>query len=402
MNKPDNINFILKGNIPDNSLGEKLGNLNLEYHREEVTTPFQLIDCFDQSIRKSGQALIFTDNMLMLLQPDGIILTQAAVEASGFIADQNDGPVKNALSFVSPLRRILVIGHGTLSDTRVNAVDSEKKTHVRAHFRTFRANAADAQMTQATLQALRGYDSAFESMRQKIDQLGYKVEQDMSIVYGRLIAQYQPYNPKPVIAISKDELAFQAANDIIRIYIEVARLNEPGIITDEDSEFLHDYRVSLRKVRSVVSLFKGIYSDEQTLTLKREFSNLMSPTGRLRDLDVYLLDRQNYFKLLPESLHDGLTMMFNLFETERNEQLKIISTHLKSSAYKHSINSLHTLFSGSTDLQAGANADHSAYLYARELIWKRYRKVCKIARAINPNTPDSEVHELRIHCKKLR
>ncbi len=402
MNKPDNINFILKGNIPDSSLGEKLDNLKLEYHREEDTTPFQLLDCFDQSIRKSGQALIFTDNMLMLLQTDGIILTQAATQASGFIADQNDGPVKKALSFVSPLRRILVVGHGTLSDTRVNAVDNESKTHVRAHLRTFQAKGTNAQMTQATLQALRGYDSAFESMRQKIDQLGYKVEQDMSSMYGRLIAQYQLYNPKPVIAISKDELAFQAANDIIRTYIEVARLNEPGIITDEDSEFLHDYRVSLRKVRSVVSLFKGIYSDEQTLTLKSEFSNLMSPTGRLRDLDVYLLDRQNYFKLLPESLHDGLTIMFNLFETERNQQLKLISTHLKSSAYKKSIISLHTLFSGSTELQAGPNADHSAFLYARELIWKRYRKVCKIARAINPDTPDSEVHELRIHCKKLR
>lgn len=402
MNKPDNINFILKGDIPNNSIGEKLDNLTLEYHCEEKTTPFQLLDCFDQSIRKSGQALIFANNMLMLLKSDGIMLAQAAVEASRFIIDQNDGPVKKALSFVSPLRRILVIGHGSLSDTRVNAVDNERKTHVRAHFRTFRANTADIQMTQVTLQALRGYESAFELMRQKIDQLGYKVEQDMSSIYFRLIDQYQPYDPKPVIAVSKDELALQAANDIILTYIEVARLNESGIITDKDSEFLHDYRVSLRKVRSVISLFKGIYSDQQTLTLKREFSDLMSPTGRLRDLDVYLLDRQNFYKLLPESLHEGLSIMFDLFETERNEQLKMISTHLKSSAYNRSINRLHTLFNGTTELEAGPNADHSAYLYARELIWKRYRKVCKIARAIYPDTPDTEVHELRIHCKKLR
>ncbi len=60
------------------------------------------------------------------------------------------------------------------------------------------------------------------------------------------------------------------------------------------------------------------------------------------------------------------------------------------------------LFSGTADLQEGPNADRTAYLYARELIWKRYRKVCKIARAIDSTTPDTEVHELRIHCKKLR
>lgn len=402
MSKPDNMTFTLEGNIQNNSLGEKLGKLKLEYQNDGESSPFELLDCFDQSIRKSAQALIFTKNMLMLLQQDGTILTQAAVEASGFIANQNDGPVKTALSFVSPLRRILVVGRGTLSYIQVNAVDHEKKTHVRAHLRTFQAKGLDAQMTFATLQALRGYDSAFDLMRQKIDQLGYEAEQDISTMYHRLIAGYQPYDPKPVIAISKEELAFQAANDIIKTYIEVARLNEPGIIADVDSEFLHDYRVSLRKVRSVVSLFKGIYSDEQTQTLKQAFSDLMSLTSRLRDLDVYLLDREHYFDLLPEFLHDGLAILFNLFEIERNDQLKMITAHLKSPAYNDSINGLFTLFTGSGKLQVGANADHSAYHYARELIWKRYHKVRKIARAIDPSTADSEVHDLRIHCKKLR
>ena len=402
MNKPDNMNFILEGSIQNGSLGEKLGNLKLEYQRIEDSTPFQLLDCFDQSIRKSGQALIFADKMLMLIQQDGTILSQSAAKASGFIARQSEGPVKTALSFVSPLRAILVVGHGTLSETRVNAVDDERKTHGRAYLRTFQANEMDARMTQATVQALRGYDSAFELMKQKIVRLGYQVEQDVSGMYVRLIAGYRPHISKPVIDIAKDELAFRAANDIIKTHIEVARLNEPGIIADSDSEFLHDYRVLLRKVRSVVSLFKGVYSDEQTQTLKRAFSDLMSPTGRLRDLDVYLLDRQHYFELIPESLHDGLIIMFNIFEIERNDQLKKLTGHLKSSAYKNSMENLAALFSGSGELQAGANADNSSFLYARELIWKRYRKVCKIAREIDTTTADEEVHELRIHCKKLR
>ena len=89
MNKPENMNFILEGSIQNSSLGEKLGNLKLEYQCTEDATPFQLLDCFDQSIRKSGQALIFADNMLMLLQQDGTILSQSAVKASGFIAQQS-------------------------------------------------------------------------------------------------------------------------------------------------------------------------------------------------------------------------------------------------------------------------------------------------------------------------
>ena len=53
-------------------------------------------------------------------------------------------------------------------------------------------------------------------------------------------------------------------------------------------------------------------------------------------------------------------------------------------------------------LPAGANSDQPAHEYASTLIWKRYRKVCKIARAITPSTDDSEIHGLRIQCKKLR
>lgn len=384
-------------------MGEKLGKLTLEYESMKDTAPFELLDCFDQSIRNSGKVLIFSKNSLELLQRDGAPLIQPADEASVFINDLNAGRIKSALSFVSPLRRMLPVARGTTSFHQIRAVDDEQKTHARLNLQSFRVTGVDThQVTLATLQGLRGYDEAFEMMRQKIEQTGWSEVQDIAAIYTQLTPEYQPYNPKPDIAIAKDERAFQAANDIIKAFIKIARINEPGILADEDTEFLHDYRVSLRKVRSVLSLFKGIYSDEQTLMLKQAFAELMSPTGRQRDLDVYLLDRQHYFELLPVSLHDGLTIMFDIFTAERKEELSKLSKHLKSRAYKTKIYRLTKLFNTPETLQAGPNADTSAYLYASMLIWKRYRKVCKIARAITPATDDSEVHDLRIQCKKLR
>ena len=50
----------------------------------------------------------------------------------------------------------------------------------------------------------------------------------------------------------------------------------------------------------------------------------------------------------------------------------------------------------------GPNAALGPYEYASAQIWKRYRKICRIASAIGPDTADVEVHDLRIHCKKLR
>lgn len=398
---PVNVNYIISESVAATNLGTELGKLKFEYDDGE-TSPFELLDCFDQSIRKSGRVLVRVNETLQLLQGDGVVLAQQCNKQAGLVSALADGQVKRALTVVSPLRSLLVVGRGKLHYCRMVAVDDDHKTHVRAHFQRFQVEGGDRQITLVTLQALRGYDSAYEALRLHIANLNVESVADIASMYTRLIADYEEYDPKPKITISRDELAFQAANDIVSTYIGVARLNEQGMISDSDTEFLHDYRVSLRKVRSVISLFKGVYEENQTLKLKQSFSALMAPTGRLRDLDVYFMEHDQYYDLLPESLHDGLDIMFDLFAKERNNQHKSMIKRLKSSAYTESINEMATLFSSSTGLQQGPNADRSAWDYACELIWKRYRKVCKIARAIDNNTEDEEVHELRIHCKKLR
>ncbi|MCG6937761.1 MAG: CHAD domain-containing protein [Gammaproteobacteria bacterium] len=402
MRKIKTIHYILDDSLDDMAMGESLGELTLEYEKLINAGPFALFDCFDQSIRNSGKTLIFSQNRLTLLRQDGATLSQAAGDANVFVSELPDGRVKSALSFVSPLRRLLPVARGTSSLQQIRVVDDVQKTHVRVNLQTFRVKGIATRVTLATLQGLRGYDEAFELMRQQLETLGWKQEPDISSLYARLNPHYQPYNPKPDIAIAKEERAFQAASDIIKTYIGIARCNEPGILADIDTEFLHDYRVSLRKVRSVLSLFKGIYSDEQTQKLKQAFADLMSPTGRLRDLDVYLLDREHYFELLPASLHDGLGIMFDIFAAERKDELDKLCSYLKSRAYKTKINQLAKLFNEADSLPAGENADQPAHQYASMLIWKRYRKVCKIARAITPTTEDAEIHELRIQCKKLR
>nr|WP_254438726.1 CHAD domain-containing protein [Ruegeria arenilitoris] len=217
-----------------------------------------------------------------------------------------------------------------------------------------------------------------------------------------LFADFPAYNAKPDIELGKQEPSIEVAVDIIRTYLEVARKNEAGIVADIDTEFLHDYRVSLRRVRSVLSLFKSVFSPEQTSALKREFSDLMASTGRVRDLDVYLLEKDIYFNLIPSNLHPGIEAMFAKFEQERNRELAVLSRRLRSAAYGRQMKQLLALFADTKRLEPGPNAELRAYDYARSLIWKRYRKVCKLARGITPKTPDEAVHELRIDCKKLR
>jgi CHAD domain-containing protein len=73
--------------------------------------------------------------------------------------------------------------------------------------------------------------------------------------------------------------------------IQRAQDYEASIIADDDNEWLHQYRVSLRKIRGVVVLFQPHYEAKVLAKLNRGLSKIMAKTGVVRDLDVLLADK---------------------------------------------------------------------------------------------------------------
>lgn len=128
----------------------------------------------------------------------------------------------------------------------------------------------------------------------------------------------------------------------------------------------------------------------------------MKDTNRLRDLDVYLLEKKNYFSLVPEASQEGLEILFAYFKRQRDDEHRLVCETLQSKAYLKRVGKLHKLFVKRKNLRWGGRGDELAYDYGCRLIMKRYKKVCKIARKIDESTPDKTVHSLRISCKKLR
>jgi CHAD domain-containing protein len=375
------------------------GKLKTVQTQDAEAVDFTVFDCFDQSLRQSHRLLIETGDTLELFMADGQVLKQVARRAGNFVVDLSDGPVKQALSDLSALRSLLPVGSGELRHETLTLFDDVEKVQCRAQLRFL--TTTDGGMLLVALQGLRGYGKALSQLGKTLESVGAIALGEVD-VYTQLFPQHPRYRAKPEIAISPDMAAFDAANDIIAAYIPVARANESGITADHDTAFLHDYRIALRKIRAVLSLFKGIYGSEQTDDLKSRFSALMAVTGRVRDLDVYLLEQQKYYDLLPQSLHAGLDTLFNHLASERAEMLAKLSDHLRSKSYDEEFARLVKLFGSRKKLTRGPNADLSAKAYAGVLIWKRYRKVCEIASAIDADTTDTEVHTLRIHCKKLR
>lgn len=383
------------------NIEERIGKLTARVNESKDDIPFVLLDCHDESIRKIDRALMETGETLTLLS-NSEVLTQPGKGSGRFVADLADGPTKRALKGTSPLRSLLVVGSGMLNHAQLALVDDEGKTHARADLTVLTPDGAGRTVTLVSLQGLRGYDKALPALSAYLRGPAPEKDHGIADLADMLFPEHESYDPKPETAIAPDEIAYDAANDIIRTHLAVARRNEVGIIADHDSEFLHDYRVALRKIRSVISLFRGSYGDAQTADLKRRFSDLMAPTGRLRDLDVYLLGRDAFYDLLPESLHDGLRLMFDIFTRERRREHRKFVKLLQNPQYRIALAELEVLFAQGSGPEPGPEAAHPAQDYACGLIWHRYRKVCKIAARITEETPDEEVHELRINCKKLR
>lgn len=211
-----------------------------------------------------------------------------------------------------------------------------------------------------------------------------------------------PYALRPVFGLSPEEPSREAVRDIVRRMLALARQQEQGIIDDIDTEFLHDYRICIRKIRSIFTLMKGVYTESDTARLKNQYGSLARPTNQLRDLDVYLLDRANYIALLPDNLREGLNTFFEGVQQERRLAHQRLCKHLKSKSYRRKIAAFEAFFTEPDDQPASRFSAHPIKDLSSKRIYHRYRRIRKASRAITPATPDAVIHEIRIECKRLR
>lgn len=360
-----------------------------------------LLDTFENENFHAAKILLQVGQQLLLMDlQTGQLLEQQAAAGWKLAGDLAEGPVSRLLADISGLRAFLPVAKVRVKREDGRLIDDEGKTLVRFHHLTL-GRARKTAVIGCT-QSLRGYEEAHGDLKLAFRQYGATPCPDAGEVYLRLGIEKKEYSGKPEIGLIAEAPIKESGVVIMQTLLRLVRCNEKGIAEDIDTEFLHDYRVSLRKIRSVVSLFSGVFKADETARLKTLLGDLTRRTNGLRDLDVYLLEREEYFRLVPPVTHAGLRLLFTKFAAERKDEQKKVKSFLKSRAYGRRIAGLQKLFAGMDTLGSGPAAQENSLAFARRLILKRYRKVCKTARDLDENTPDPVIHRLRINCKKLR
>lgn len=193
------------------------------------------------------------------------------------------------------------------------------------------------------------------------------------------------------MALTEDfsvQTAFQAiCHTCIRHY----RLNETRLLSEPESETLHQCRVALRRLRSALDLFKPLLSDPESRALDGRLKRAARMFGDGRNIDV----------LIGPINDAGVLAKLN---THRNQIYDALVTDLRSSTMRELMLDLTAWTSAGTWLSDAATEE-----LRREAIrpfavrrLRRCRRRLKRRGAHLAHLDASERHAVRIAAKKLR
>lgn len=211
------------------------------------------------------------------------------------------------------------------------------------------------------------------------------------------------YSSKINISLKPQLPAGEALRKIYSYLLQKVKKNKNGIINDIDTEFLHDFRVSVRRTRSALGQIKNILDKDIVQKAKKNFSYLGQSTNRLRDIDVFLLKEDQYKKMLPENKRNHLNPFFGDLKCERKSENALVVKILKSVRYKRIIDEWEFYLNKKIYARNLTDTEKKPIIIiARKVIYQRNQKVLEFGKKILINPSDELLHRLRITGKKLR
>lgn len=193
----------------------------------------------------------------------------------------------------------------------------------------------------------------------------------------------------------------EAVLGMVAELVGLARQQEEGLIADIDSEFTHQYRVNLRKARSLLSLFQKSLSPERYRELRTQLKLIAQATNRLRDLDVFLIAEDDYRAMLPDQFQQGLDTLFKRLQRRRQSTWRNVAGTLEEEAYREKVKQIEKLVKDSPDFSSLRSRTPIKKQVSRKIL-SQYRNMQRDGAHIDAATPDEQIHELRIEAKKLR
>lgn len=410
------VSFRLDDTANGRRIFETVGRLFIQNHRSRESRSATYFDSFDWRIfRQGGMLRAQSDGrskILSWVRTDGTEIQRTSItDKPAFVWDLPLGGLRDGLEGVLEMRRLLPLFTIEALTETLSLLDSRHKTVARLQLQQSKAHPLRGDRPTANLpmilmaSPIRGYDGHFEHLLQALQEEHLEPFEEDEFDLGAAAAGLRPgsYSRRLELQLEPDMRSDEALRAILKRLLQVMQLNEQGLREGLDSEFLHDFRVSVRRTRSALTQLKGVLPPERAAHFRAEFSWLGQITGPTRDLDVYLLKMPEYRASLPERLREDLDPLDEFLhrhqKIEHQELVQLLETQRYQSLLADWEDFLEQPLIDDSERPEGATPILDL---ASRRIWKSSRKVFKKGGAIGPDTPAQALHRLRIECKKLR
>ncbi len=365
-------------------------------------------DSFDWRLYNAGmicehnQSLSSAQIRLMDRHTGECLALQTQQDIPRFSGQFPEGLLKDRLASIIEMRALLPISQLPYQVYRINVLNKDQKTILRLEVDEYESTA-----THISLYPLKGYGKAIDKVNTLFEKtLQLKPALPLSVLSNALKLQgrkAKDYSSKLAIQLDPDMRADKATLLIYQHLLRAIKINEGNTIADIDTEFLHDFRVAIRRTRAGLSQLKNTLPANIVAKYANFFSWLGQITGPTRDLDVYLLSYKHYQAALPESLQDDLAPLYTFLKQKQVSAQKELAAKLSDPNYQKQLVAWEQYLKEPLPKKSIAN---SANLTIKEVadqrIWKVYTRLLKEGNAITETSPAEALHDLRKICKKLR
>ncbi len=405
--------YVVGGDASREAITNSLRALLRTRHHAIARHRFTMLDTFDGRVRRAGARLTRTriDGVdIIVWQPcDGRApLTARLAEPVSFAWDLPDGPLQRTLARVIGVRRLLPQVDAEEHGSQLDILDDRRKTVARLRIESGQVrqpmprSAWQPLPTILRLTGLRGYDEPYERLKPIIaSRPGVSSCPDGldGIIFQHAGVPNALGGSTLRIDVAPNVPAEAGARGILREIARILTANEPGLRANLDTEFLHDFRVALRRTRSLLRQLKHVFPSDSVEHFSTEFSWLGCLTGPPRDLDVLVLSLRAHADLPAVDLNPLTAFLAEVQAANR----QALITALDSPRYQLLLSAWQRFLAqpavfASTAPDAGCPLGE---VVARRA-WRLSKRLARRAKVIDECSDPAELHEVRIIAKKLR
>ena len=222
-----------------------------------------------------------------------------------------------------------------------------------------------------------------------------KAEQGFRLRFGY---NEQPVKALPVVLHKQADLS-AALQTLIWSCLQHFQGNLRGVMAGDNSEYLHQLRVALRRLRVLLRMAASVCADEQLAVFRKEVAALCDTLGRMREWDVFIADTvRPMCERMPQDA--GLQLLLTASEQLRDARYSALRSETQAQALQRLLLRFGSWMHG-TYWQRFANAGLSARAFSRTYLSELAGNFAQMGEHLD--TRDTEkLHALRIQAKKLR